>query len=147
MAYLESRSEESRAGQREKLGHNAVTTKASAKPTGAQSWDEGEGPGLCVPTGTSHWMQMTPKVCVRVCDPGWGQFLESVSEARGGGASVLEQGPESCITVSTTVDSLENRSEKKKTKMTPDPTNPRKGLTFWYISSPSFISYRYMYVY
>lgn len=67
MAYLESRSEESRAGQREKLGHDAVTTKTSAKPMGAQSWDEGEGPGLCVPTGTSHWMQMSPKVCVRVC--------------------------------------------------------------------------------
>ena len=36
-------------------------------PWELKSWDEGKGPGLCVPTGTSHWMQVSPgSVCVCV---------------------------------------------------------------------------------
>lgn len=125
-------------------GHNKGLSQTHG--SSELGWRRGTRP-LCANRDQPLDADVPKSVCACVCDPGWGQFLESVSEARGRSASVLEQGPECCITVSTTVDILENRSEKKKTKMTPDPTNLRKGLTFWYISSPSFIAYRYMYVY
>lgn len=93
---LPERSEGRSVGQREKSKIQSQVTVPQPIPWELRSWDEGEGPGPCVSTETSHWMHTSPgSVCVTLSE---GNSVKCPGSWR--------QGHVCCITVSTTVDIL-----------------------------------------
>lgn len=143
---------ESRPGQREKLGCDAATSKASADHGSAGAGTKAGDQAFVCPLDHS-WLKVSQEVCVRP----WGRPLLQQRTIPGRclpgrchGQVLLK--PEagwraqarSCCPVSPPLGISENVSKKKKTKINPEPTNLRKGLVpFWCTWSQSFISYRY----
>lgn len=102
------------------------------------SWDEGKGPGLCGPTWTSHWMQMSPEcACVTLGEDNTWKVSQKL---RTGMPQSWSRDLSHSIHYSRPF-----RQEKQKEENRSH--QPEKKLAFWSISSPSFKSYRYMYVY